>query len=196
MISIQLTDRAAHKVRALLGNDADTEGFGLRIGVDPGGCAGYQYTLALAPEAQAEDIVVSQDGFDVFVHHAMAPLLHNIRIDYVESIASCGFTFDNPNAANACGCGTSFAATPTAERSAADAVLRSRVEQAMTDIRPYLRAEGGDVTVVSVVDGVVSVRLTGACGSCSLSYATVTGVIERRLKQALPDVRSVTAVSS
>lgn len=195
MITIQLTDRAVHKVRTLLTAGTDTAGFGLRIGVDPGGCAGYQYSLALAPEAEPEDVVVSHDGFDVYVHNSMAPLLHGIRIDYVESLASSGFTFDNPNAADACGCGTSFSATATAERDVADAALRSRVEQAMTEIRPYLQSEGGDVTVVSVVGGVVAVQLVGACGSCSLSQGTVTGVIERRLKEALPEVKRVTTVS-
>ena len=192
---IELTDRAVRKVRSLLDSGTDTAGFGLRIGVEAGGCSGYQYSLALAPEADPEDLVVSQDGFEVFVNRTMAPLLRGVRIDYVESLTSSGFTFNNPNASDSCGCGNSFAATAVAEQSAADAALRSRVEQAMADIRPYLRSDGGDATVVSVVDGVVSVRLTGTCGSCSMASGTVTGVIERRLKESLPEVRRVTLVA-
>ncbi|MBX6388937.1 MAG: iron-sulfur cluster assembly accessory protein [Frankia sp.] len=193
-LAIELTDRAARRVRSLLDSDAATAGFGLRIGVEAGGCSGYQYSLALAPEAGPEDLVVGQDGFEVFVSRTMAPLLHGVRIDYVESLTSSGFTFSNPNASDSCGCGNSFAATAAAEQSAADAALRALVEQAMADIRPYLQRDGGDATVVSVVDGVVSVRLTGACGGCSMASGTVTGVIERRLKELLPEVRRVTLV--
>jgi iron-sulfur cluster assembly protein len=191
---INLTDRAAHKVRSLLETTPDSAGFGLRLDVEAGGCAGYQYKIALAPEAAGDEITVPQDGFDVFVPEAVAPLLRGIRIDYVESIASSGFTFDNPNATDACGCGTSFTASDAAERSAADAALLTQVEVAVEAVRPYLRSDGGDVTVIDVVDGVVSVRLTGACGSCSMAMGTVTGVIERRLKEALPQVQRVVRV--
>jgi iron-sulfur cluster assembly protein len=193
--SIDLTERAARKVRALLESGTDTRGFGLRIGVEAGGCAGYQYSLALAPAAGPDDVVAPQEGFDVFVHASMVPLLQGVRIDYVESIASSGFTFDNPNASDSCGCGTSFSASQSAEQGMADAALRARIEDAIAQIRPYLQGEGGDVTVVSVADGVVSVRLTGACGGCSSAFGTLTGVIERRLKEALPEVRQVRLVA-
>ncbi len=186
MISIYMTERASRKVRTLLASGPGTADFGLRIGVDPGGCSGYQYRLVLAPRADPDEVVVAQDGFDVFVGASAAPLLAGVRIDYVESIASSGFTFDNPNAADSCGCGTSFSATRSAEQSAADAALHARVEDAMAEIRPYLQGEGGDVTVVGVADGVVSVRLTGACDGCSSALGTITSVIERRLKEALP----------
>ncbi len=195
MIAIDLTERAACKVRALLESGTGTGGFGLRIGVEAGGCAGYQYSLALAPAAGPDDAVAPQDGFDVFVHASMVPLLRGVRIDYVESIASSGFTFDNPNASDSCSCGTSFAASGAAEQGAADAALRARIEDAIAQIRPYLQEEGGDVSVVGVADGVVSVRLTGVCSSCSSAFGTITGVIERRLKEALPEVQRVRLVA-
>ncbi|WP_443627154.1 NifU family protein [Candidatus Mycolicibacterium alkanivorans] len=69
--------------------------------------------------------------------------------------------------------------------------MRSRVEEAMAEIRPFLQNDGGDVTVVAVVDGVVSVELTGACNGCSMATGTLTGVIERRLREAVPEVRKV-----
>jgi len=203
VIDIKLSDRAVDKVRALLASadpdvaGADAPGRGLRIGVTPGGCAGYSYSLALAAQADPDDLVLTQDGFEVFVHRAMSPLLRGIRIDYVESIASSGFTFDNPNAGDACGCGTSFAATASAEQAveeeAADLALRRRVEAALDDVRPYLRSEGGDVDVVSVASGTVTLQLTGACGSCSMSTVTLRGVIEKRLFEAVPGVRRVVA---
>lgn len=191
MIAIDLTERAVRRVRALLDSGEDTAGFGLRVGVDPGGCAGYSYTLALAPAPDTGDLVMSQDGFEVFVHPSMAPLLRGLRIDYVESLASSGFTFDNPNASGSCGCGTSFSAGEPAQDSPAERELRERVEEAMGEIRPYLRADGGDVTVVGVRDGVVSVRLTGACQGCSSALGTLGGVIERRLKEMLPEIERV-----
>ncbi len=90
-------------------------------------------------------------------------------------------------------------ATETAETAAqsaeteADAALRGRVEQVVADqVRPFLRAAGGDVTVLALSGGAVWVRLTGACGGCPMAYATLTGVIEKRLKEALPELRRVT----
>ncbi|MEV5409623.1 NifU family protein [Thermopolyspora sp. NPDC052614] len=70
----------------------------------------------------------------------------------------------------------------------------ARVQEVIGEIRPYLQGEGGDVTLVDVADGVVSVRLTGACGGCSAAVGTVTNVIERRLKEALPEVSKVALV--
>ena len=194
MVPITLTDRAANKVRTLL-TAQQADGYGLRIDVDLGGCAGYSYKLALAPEASEDEAVVPQDGFDVFVPHAVAPLLEGIRIDYVDTIASSGFTFDNPNASDACGCGNSFSASASAEQNAADAALFGKVEDALEEVRPYLRGDGGDVAVVSVRSGVVSVRLTGACGGWSLATVTLARVIERRLKELLPEVQQVVQVN-
>lgn len=188
---INFSERAIKKVRTLIDTGEGTAGYGLRIGVTPGGCAGYEYSLALEPEPDATDVVVAQDGFEVYVPEVMAPLLDGIRIDYVESLTKSGFTFANPNAVDACGCGNSFSASASAEQSAADVVLRSRVEEALGDIRPFLQNDGGDVTIVSVIDGVVSVELTGACGGCSMATGTLTGVIEKRLREAIPEVRKV-----
>ena len=188
---INFTDKAVAKVRTLIENGGDTAGYGLRIGVTPGGCAGYEYSLALEPHPGADDIVVSQDGFDAYVPEVMAPLLTGMRIDYVESLTSSGFTFTNPNAVDACGCGNSFSASAVAEQTAADVALRSQVEEAMADIRPFLQNDGGDVRVVAVSDGVVSVELIGACGGCSMATGTLTGVIEKRLREAVPGVAKV-----
>lgn len=195
MSAINLSERAVKRVRTMLEADPATAGYGLRIGVDPGGCAGYQYSLELAAAPDGNETTIPQDGFDLFVHPVMMPLLRGIRIDYVESLTSSGFTFDNPNAGDACGCGTSFSASAQAEQDAADAALTVQVNEAIEEIRPYLRGEGGDVNVVAVVDGVVQVQLTGACGGCSMANGTVSAVIERRLKEQLPQVRRVALVA-
>jgi len=68
------------------------------------------------------------------------------------------------------------------------------VEKALDKIRPALRADGGDVELVEVKDGVVKVKLTGACGGCPMSQLTLKMGIERLLKQEIPEIKEVVAV--
>jgi Fe-S cluster biogenesis protein NfuA len=73
--------------------------------------------------------------------------------------------------------------------------MRERVEAVMNEIRPMLQADGGDVELVDVTDeGVVKVRLTGACGGCPMSQITLSSGIEKRLKEAIPEVQRVESV--
>jgi Fe-S cluster biogenesis protein NfuA len=74
------------------------------------------------------------------------------------------------------------------------AAVRQRVESALDEVRPALRMDGGDVELVSVDEGVVSVRLLGACGGCPMATMTLVGFVEERLKQRVPEVRRVTSV--
>ncbi|KJS10725.1 MAG: nitrogen fixation protein NifU [Peptococcaceae bacterium BRH_c8a] len=64
----------------------------------------------------------------------------------------------------------------------------------MDKVRPALQRDGGDVELVDVTDGVVKVKLTGACGSCPMSTYTLKQGIERTLKQAIPEVKEVVQV--
>ena len=66
--------------------------------------------------------------------------------------------------------------------------MREKVEAALDKIRPALRADGGDVELVDVKDGVVTVRLTGACGSCPMSTMTLKMGVERIVKEEVPDI--------
>ena len=72
--------------------------------------------------------------------------------------------------------------------------MRDRVEAALAKIRPALLADGGDVKLVDVSDGVVKVQLTGACGGCPMATMTLKGGIERVLKEQIPEVKEVIAV--
>jgi Fe-S cluster biogenesis protein NfuA len=73
--------------------------------------------------------------------------------------------------------------------------MKEKVEQALNKVRPALRADGGDVELVEVGEnGVVKVRLKGACGGCPMSQLTLKMGIERILKNAVPGVTSVEAV--
>jgi len=72
--------------------------------------------------------------------------------------------------------------------------MRDKVQAVLENIRPNLRADGGDVELVDVKDGVVSVRLKGACAGCPMSTMTLKNAIERLLKQELSDVKEVISV--
>lgn len=73
--------------------------------------------------------------------------------------------------------------------------LEKRVKDTLQIIRPYLQADGGDVELVQVTkDGIVEVRLTGACGTCPMSQMTLRAGIERALIRNIPEIRRVEAV--
>ena len=69
--------------------------------------------------------------------------------------------------------------------------LKEQVEKALDDIRPALQADGGDIEFVDFVDGVVQVRLQGACAGCPMSQMTLTNGVERHLKNVVPGVEGV-----
>ena len=72
--------------------------------------------------------------------------------------------------------------------------MREKVEAALEKVRPALQADGGDVELVEVSDGIVSVRLTGACGSCPMSAMTLKMGVERAIRQAVPEIKKLVAV--
>ena len=74
-------------------------------------------------------------------------------------------------------------------------MLKEKIEEALDKVRPALQADGGDVQFVDVDDeGVVTVKLTGACGGCPMSQMTLKNGIEKVLKQNVPEVNSVESV--
>ena len=72
--------------------------------------------------------------------------------------------------------------------------MREKVEAALEKIRPALRADGGDVELVEVKDGVAIVRLTGACGSCPMSTMTLRMGVERVIRKEVPEIKELVAV--
>jgi Fe-S cluster biogenesis protein NfuA len=73
-------------------------------------------------------------------------------------------------------------------------MMKEKVEEALNKVRPALQADGGDVELVEVKDGVIKVRLTGACGGCPMSQMTLKMGIERHLKNEIPEIKEVIAV--
>ena len=75
--------------------------------------------------------------------------------------------------------------------------LNKRIEEALTQIRPYLEADGGDVSLVDVTaDNIVRLELHGACQSCSMSMMTLKAGIEETIKRAVPEIKGVEAVNT
>ncbi|RKY35093.1 MAG: NifU family protein [Candidatus Omnitrophota bacterium] len=73
--------------------------------------------------------------------------------------------------------------------------MKEKVEKVLQEIRPYLQAEGGDVELVDVTqEGVVKLKLKGACGACPMSTYTLKLGIEQKLKEKIPEVKEVEQV--
>ena len=72
--------------------------------------------------------------------------------------------------------------------------MREQVESVLTKIKPALQADGGDVELVDVTDGIVKVKLTGHCAGCPMSQMTLKRGIEKLLKQEIPAVKEVVGV--
>jgi iron-sulfur cluster assembly protein len=103
---VTLTASAITRVKEIIAERGE-EG-GLRIAVIGGGCAGFQYQLALESEANADDKVIEQDGLKLFVDSRSAMALEGAKVDFVTGENGSGFKFDNPNSISTCGCGESF----------------------------------------------------------------------------------------
>ena len=73
--------------------------------------------------------------------------------------------------------------------------MKAEVEQALSEVRPHLQVDGGDVELVDIKDGVVIVRLTGACAGCPMSQMTLKWGVENYLKKKIPGVKSVESVN-
>jgi Fe-S cluster biogenesis protein NfuA len=71
---------------------------------------------------------------------------------------------------------------------------QEKIEAVLNKIRPSLQADGGDIELVSVKDGIVSVKLQGHCAGCPMSQMTIKNGVERILKQQVPEVKEVVAV--
>ena len=104
--TVTLTTEAIDHIKRL---QADNEmvGFGLRFGLQGGGCSGYSYQLEFEEEAQPEDEVFEFDSVKVFVNPLHMEYLRGSTITYADTLISAGFHIENPNVKRKCGCGSS-----------------------------------------------------------------------------------------
>ena len=110
---MKLTDAAADRIRQIMASK-DTAVAGLRIGVKNGGCAGMEYTLDWAEQAEKFDEVVEDKGVKLLIDAKAVLFLLGTEMDYQVEALKSGFVFNNPNQTSACGCGESVQLTPAA----------------------------------------------------------------------------------
>jgi iron-sulfur cluster assembly accessory protein len=104
---VAITDKAAEKVNALMAEEGE-EDLALRIGVRPGGCSGFQYSIYFDDETNDDDEVIETKGVKILVDAMSVPYIMGSEFDWQESLMGAGFAVNNPNVAGGCGCGSSF----------------------------------------------------------------------------------------
>jgi iron-sulfur cluster assembly accessory protein len=104
---VSITDSAAEKVKALMAQEGE-EDLALRIGVRPGGCSGFQYSIYFDDEVNDDDELIETKGVKILVDAMSVPYIMGSEFDWQESLMGAGFAVNNPNVSGGCGCGSSF----------------------------------------------------------------------------------------
>ena len=104
---VSLSDGAKKEIVKLIRQQELGDDFGLRLGVEGGGCSGMSYVLGFDQKKEG-DQEYTIDGIKVYMHKAHGLYLAGMVVDFQDGLNARGFTFNNPNAASTCGCGTSF----------------------------------------------------------------------------------------
>lgn len=105
---VRLTERAANQVKKIKAEEGLDDDVYLRVAVEGGGCSGLSYKLGFDEHGE-DDQVVESHGVQIVVDFRHKLYLDGIVVDYPDGLDARGFTFDNPNASETCGCGSSFA---------------------------------------------------------------------------------------
>ncbi len=106
---LALTEGALRQLKRIREEQHIPADHGLRVGVKGGGCSGFSYILGFdLPQENDERFTI--DGIEVLMQKSHAIYLLGMEIDWAEGLNNRGFTFNNPNATDTCGCGTSFSA--------------------------------------------------------------------------------------
>ena len=101
--NFELTPNAIARLKQL---NEDKQYF--RVSVLGGGCSGFQYKFGFDSEKKSDDCVIECDGVLVLIDEVFLPFLEDAKLDFVEELIGSSFQIINPNAANSCGCGSSF----------------------------------------------------------------------------------------
>ncbi|MDB5091152.1 MAG: erpA 1 [Mucilaginibacter sp.] len=104
---VTFTQGAVKELFKLKDQQELSDDFGLRVGVEGGGCSGMNYVLGFDQKKDGDQEFYI-DGIKVYMHKAHGLYLAGMQIDFQDGLNARGFTFNNPNAASTCGCGTSF----------------------------------------------------------------------------------------
>ena len=106
---VRITESAVKQLKRIFSEQNLDDTHGLRIGVKGGGCSGFSYVLGF-DLPKDKDEIYDWDGMKVLMEKSHGIYLIGMEIDWHEGLNNRGFTFNNPNASDTCGCGTSFSA--------------------------------------------------------------------------------------
>lgn len=110
-MAIEITETAAREIKTIIQQqELDAGKVRLRVGVKGGGCSGFSYLLDLTEQERDTDEKFDRHGITVVCDHKSYLYLNGTTIDFKDEIMGRGFVFNNPNATNTCGCGSSFTA--------------------------------------------------------------------------------------
>ena len=106
---VTLTDTAVEQLKRIREEEKVPAHYGLRVGVKGGGCSGFSYVLGF-DEPGEKDEVYEVNGIRMLMEKSHGIYLVGMEIDWLDGLDNRGFLFNNPNASDTCGCGTSFSA--------------------------------------------------------------------------------------
>lgn len=106
---LTLTEGAIKELRKLIDQQEISPDFGLRVGVEGGGCSGMSYLLGFDQKKEG-DSEYNIEGIRIFMNKGHGLYLAGMEVDFKNGLDARGFTFNNPNASSTCGCGSSFSA--------------------------------------------------------------------------------------
>jgi iron-sulfur cluster assembly protein len=104
---IHITEGALKELKSIKSKENIPEDHGLRVGVKGGGCSGFSYILGFDIKKEG-DQEFEIEGLTVYMQKSHALYLLGMEVDYLDGLNNRGFSFNNPNAKETCGCGTSF----------------------------------------------------------------------------------------
>ncbi len=170
---ITFTTSAAMKVLEFAESTEQPDSIALRVYVQ-GGRTSYEYGFKF-DERRENDVVVTQEGFELLVDGFSFHLLRGASVDFVQSMSGGGFSVDNPN-----------------EPDPSNNPLFARVQRVIDNqINPGVQTHGGHVTLLEVKEGIAYVELGGGCQGCGMVDVTLKQGIERMLKEQIPEIESV-----
>lgn len=106
---IKITDSAMTQLQRIMSEQSIPEGYGLRVGVKGGGCSGFSYILGF-DKLKDDDQQYIMGDMNVYMEKSHGLYLIGMEIDWLDGLNNRGFVFNNPNASDTCGCGSSFSA--------------------------------------------------------------------------------------
>jgi Fe/S biogenesis protein NfuA len=182
---VELTQEARVRIRSALAT-ADPPRRWLRVRVTSNG-SGFDYHLQglTGDQVLDDDVRVEQGGFTLVIDADSADRLRGTRIDYRETLLESGFRFDNPNV-------PASPVLPEGERTDLEGPLPDRVRALLdAEINPAIAAHGGRVRLVDVRDRQVYLAFGGGCHGCGMVDVTLKQGIERRIREAVPEIVGV-----